>query len=265
MTGALVGAYHGESGLPARWLDDLEAAAEIRSLADRLHQRFAAGEPGNPGPTSAGDADRVHVSILLDRSGSMNSIVDDTIGGFNNFVDEQRQLPGECHLTLVQFDGQDPQDVLVDAKPVAKVKRLDRRRYQPRGNTPLLDALGQVIARIDRRVAADPEEFQLVAVITDGYENASHEYTRSQIAELVSNRGDAGWAFVFLGANMDSFSEAGTIGMTAGQAANWSPDRRGGRRELGRPVPVESSLSRRRPRREGRAQAQPDGRGPIRA
>jgi ADP-ribosylglycohydrolase/uncharacterized protein YegL len=221
MTGALAGAYHGESGLPRRWLDDLEALSELRSLADRLHRRFVVGEPANPGPTSTDDADRVHVAVLLDRSGSMNSIVDDTIGGFNNFVDEQRQLPGDCRLTLVQFDGGDPQEILVDAQPVAEVPQLDRRRYQPRGNTPLLDALGRLIARIDDRVAADPDEYQLVAVITDGHENASREFTRSQIADMVSNRSDAGWAFVFLGANIDSFAEAGAMGMAAGQVGNW--------------------------------------------
>ena len=85
----------------------------------------------------------------------------------------------------------------------------------------VLDALGALIQRLDRRVAADPEEYQLVAVITDGHENASSDFTRARIAEMVKDRSDAGWAFVFLGANIDSFTEAGNVGMARGQAADW--------------------------------------------
>ena len=81
----------------------------------------------------------------LDRS-------DDTIGGFNTFLDEQRQLPGECRVTLVQFDGQDPQEVVLDAAPIAGAPNLDADTYRPRGSTPLLDAVRAVVDRIDARV-----------------------------------------------------------------------------------------------------------------
>ncbi|MEQ8842289.1 MAG: ADP-ribosylglycohydrolase family protein [Acidimicrobiales bacterium] len=222
MTGAMAGAYHGETGLPDRWLDDLEAAGDIRAMADRLHREFVSGTPTTATDVaSAADADRVHVAVLLDRSGSMSSIADDTIGGFNTFVAQQRELPGECRITLVQFDGLDPQAVVADAVPVAKIADLDERTYQPRGSTPLLDALGTLIETIDRRTTADPDEFQLVAVITDGQENASSRFTRDRIADMVKARSDAGWAFVFLGANIDSFGEARTMGMRHGQAADW--------------------------------------------
>jgi ADP-ribosylglycohydrolase len=226
MTGALAGAYHGEAGLPGRWLDDLEAAGEIRMIADRLHRRFVAGDTGEkPTPTStpttADRADRVHVAVLLDRSGSMSSIADDTIGGFNTFIAEQRKLTGRCRISLVQFDGHDPQEIVADAVPVAEIADLDDGTYLPRGMTPLLDALGTLIGRIDRRVAADADEYQLVAVITDGLENASSDFTRAGIAEMVKDRSDAGWAFVFLGANIDSFTEAGNVGMVRAQAADW--------------------------------------------
>ena len=222
MAGAMAGAYHGEIGLPDRWLDDLEAAADIRAIADRLHRDFVTGTPDTTiAPTSAADADRVHVAVLLDRSGSMSSITDDTIGGFNTFVAQQRQLAGECRVTLVQFDGQDPQDVVADAVPAAELVDLDEYTYQPRGNTPLLDALGMLIETIDRRATGDPDEFQLVAVITDGHENSSRRFTRDRIADMVRARSDAGWAFVFLGANIDSFAEAGSVGMRRSQVADW--------------------------------------------
>jgi len=224
MTGAMAGAYHGDSAFPARWVDDLEAATEIRSIADQLHVRFVQGTdtpPVGPGSPSAADADRVHIAVLLDRSGSMSPIADDTIGGFNTFLADQRQLAGEARITLVQFDGQDPQKIIADAVPVAEITDLDAATYQPRGNTPLLDSLGTLIERLDQRVAADPDEFQLVAVITDGRENASHRFSRGQIAEKVKDRSDAGWAFVFLGANIDSFAEAGAMGMHEGQSGDW--------------------------------------------
>ena len=110
---------------------------------------------------------------------------------------------------------------MADAVPVAELVDLDAHTYQPRGSTPLLDALGTLIETIDRRTTADPDEFQLVAVITDGHENASERFTRNRIADMVTARSDAGWAFVFLGANIDSFGEAHAMGMKRGQAADW--------------------------------------------
>ncbi len=235
MAGALAGAYHGASGLPSRWTHTVEGAAELTDLGTRLHQRTwghaTSSRPTAPA-TSATEADNVHVAVLLDRSGSMNAIADDVIGGFNTFLTEQSELAGECRVTLVQFDSQDPQEVVVDAKPVAEVPELTRSHYQPRGMTPLLDSLGTLVERIDRRVADHPEEFQLVAIITDGHENASHRFTRLQIAETVKTRSDDGWAFVFLGANLDSFAEAGSIGMDRAQAADWEHNAHGAQRSF---------------------------------
>ncbi|MFT7649266.1 MAG: ADP-ribosylglycohydrolase [Candidatus Poriferisodalaceae bacterium] len=224
MTGSLAGAYHGESGLPLRWVADLEAAIEIRHLANKLHRQSqhttAAPAPSTSAVSVAG-ADRVHVAVLLDRSGSMASIADDTIGGFNHFLAEQRKLTGDCRISLIQFDGHDPSDVVADAIPVAEIPDLTGETYQPRGNTPLLDACGSLIERLDRRIAADPNEYQLVAVITDGHENSSREFARDEIAQLISERDDAGWTFIFLGANIDSFGEARSMGMQRGQAGDW--------------------------------------------
>lgn len=185
----------------------------------------APNPPSTPNNPSA-ETDRVHVSVLLDRSGSMASVVDDTIGGFNTFVDQQKKLPGECRLTLVQFDNQDPHEVVFDAIPPREVMPLNEETYQPRGGTPLLDAVGMLIQRLDKRVAVDPTEDQLVAIITDGYENASMSFSKEEIAGMITLRESGDWTFVFLGADIDAFGEAGGIGIGGGRSGGYdrSPD-----------------------------------------
>jgi len=181
----------------------------------------ASNPPSNPNDASA-ETDRVHVSILLDRSGSMASVVDDTIGGFNTFVEQQKKLPGECRVTLVQFDNQDPHEVVFDAIPPREVMPLTDRTYQPRGGTPLLDAVGTLIQRLDKRVAVDPTEDQLVAIITDGCENASGHFSKEEIAGMITLRERGDWTFVFLGADIDAFGEARGIGIGGGRTGNYA-------------------------------------------
>ncbi len=82
----------------------------------------------------------VHISVVLDRSGSMARIADDIVGGFNTFLDEQRKTEGKARVTLVQFNGQDPFEVLIDGEDLDTVPDLDATRYLPRGSTPLHDA-----------------------------------------------------------------------------------------------------------------------------
>ncbi len=89
--------------------------------------------------------DYTHITVILDRTGSMESIRDDIIGGFNAFLDEQQKLPGKATMTLVQFDSQDPYEVICRFAPVAEVPKLDRNVYVPRASTPLLDAIGRGI------------------------------------------------------------------------------------------------------------------------
>lgn len=169
----------------------------------------------------------IHVAVVLDRSGSMATIADDMVGGFNTFLAEQRRTPGHCAVTLVQFDGPDPFEVLVDGVPLAEVTDLDRSRYVPRGNTPLLDAVGRMIAQVDARQAADPDEDQIVLVITDGLENASREFDLATVRRLIEERRAKGWAFVFLGADQDAFTEGGRLGASAANRIVWEKTRAG--------------------------------------
>jgi len=169
----------------------------------------------------------VHISVVLDRSGSMASIADDVVGGFNEFMARQRQEEGEARVTLVQFDGQDPFEVLADGTDLKQMPELSRGAYQPRGNTPLFDAVGRMVARIDagvaRRAADDlPPEDQVVVIITDGLDNASLEYDRATVFALVDQRAQKDdWTFVFLGANQDAYAEGARVGVAAGNTSGW--------------------------------------------
>jgi uncharacterized protein YegL len=169
-------------------------------------------------PHSAHDG--VHVSFLLDRSGSMGRIVDDVIGGFNQFHREQQRQPGACRMTLVQFDSQAPFEILTDAISVHEVPPLDPLRYQPRGGTPLYDALGHLLELADRH-ARGRDEDTVVVVFTDGQENASVSWSREAVFERIESLKEKGWTFVFMGANQDSYAASGRLRFTAGSTSNW--------------------------------------------
>lgn len=170
----------------------------------------------------------LHIYFLLDRSGSMQSLASDVIGGFNGFLTSQQADGPDALFTLVQFDSQDPHEVLTDAVPISEMIPLDATRFQPRGGTPLYDAMGILIAdatiRAEQKALEEgPGEEILFVTFTDGQENQSHEYTREKIFDLVKKREDKGWTFVFLGTNQDSYAEGGQIGYSASNIQNFAP------------------------------------------
>jgi hypothetical protein len=157
----------------------------------------------------------------------MAQIADDVVGGFNTFLGEQRKQEGGGRVTLVQFDGQDPFEVLIDGEGLDKVSDLDPARYIPRGNTPLYDAVGAMIAKIDTEIlvradAAKPIEDQVVVIVTDGYENASREFSGRMISDLIEARRSLVWAFVFLGADEGTFEEGERMGVSRANTARWA-------------------------------------------
>ena len=181
--------------------------------------------PTDPNPATK---PRPHFFVLLDRSGSMESMRADVIGGFNNLLAEQQAEGDDARITVVQFDSQDPQEVLVDAARLSRAKPLSEATYVPRGGTPLLDATGRIIARATRReqkrrAQGKRPELTTIITITDGEENQSREHTRAQIAALVKDREAAGWSFVFLGAGIDAYAEAGGIGVSPASTQAWAP------------------------------------------
>lgn len=174
--------------------------------------------------------DLVEILCILDRSGSMEQIRDDAIGGFNAFVESQREVPGRALLTLVLFD--DRYEVLLAGRPLEDVPALTRETFVPRGTTALLDAIGRAIDETCARHAALPEEARprkvLVAIVTDGAENASQRYTRDQVFERITDRQDLfGWDFLFLAANQDAIAAGGDLGVRRSGAVQFTADRQG--------------------------------------
>ncbi len=167
-------------------------------------------------------ADLTHLYFLLDRSGSMQSIKSDTEGGFAAFIDEQRASDGECRVTLAQFDNE--YDVVYSGLPVADVPPLD---LQPRGSTALLDAMGRLITTAGAELAALPEDERpgtvVVAVMTDGYENASHEWTHPAIKALVEQQTKAySWQFLYMGADQDAIEVGTSLGVAAEHSVTYA-------------------------------------------
>ncbi|MBC7528936.1 MAG: VWA domain-containing protein [Chthonomonadaceae bacterium] len=157
-----------------------------------------------------------HLSFVLDRSGSMNVIVQETIDGFNRFLADQKSEASEATFTLVQFD--DEYEILQNVVPLASVEPLTVRTFVPRGSTALLDAVGETMQRTGKHLADLPEaerpERVIFVVLTDGMENASHEYTYPKIAAMIQHQREKyGWEFVFLGANQDAMNTASEMGM----------------------------------------------------
>ncbi|MHB1447000.1 MAG: vWA domain-containing protein [Acidimicrobiales bacterium] len=194
------------------------------------------------------DKPNLHIYFLLDRSGSMASMATDVIGGFNSFLAAQQADGPDAVLTLVQFDSEDPHEVVTDAVPIAEVLPLDASMFQPRGGTPLYDAMGRLITdatiRAESAARGAGEEI-LFVTFTDGEENQSREYTREKIFGLIKKREDKGWTFAFLGANQDAYAEAGQIGYSAANIQNFAADAVGTAAAFGS---LSGSVARRRSR-----------------
>ena len=170
----------------------------------------------------------VHFYILLDRSGSMDSMRSDVVGGFNAFLTEQQAQPGRAKITLVQFDTQEPQEVLLDAVSLAHVRPLTEAAFQPRGGTPLLDATSQLITRVlgrqaTRRALSKREEEVVFITITDGEENSSRVASLENVRALVDSGKESGWTFVFLGAGLDAYADAQRLGYDMDSVQAWKP------------------------------------------
>ncbi|MBN2448921.1 MAG: VWA domain-containing protein [Lentisphaeria bacterium] len=159
-----------------------------------------------------------HIAVILDRTGSMESIRDDTIGGFNAFLAQQKQEPGQATLTLVQFDTQDPYEVIHRCVPLADVPPLTRETFVPRASTPLLDAMGRGINDLEKSLADMPEDARperiVLVIVTDGRENSSREFRKDQIAKMVREKQERdAWQFVFLSADMGAIHDAMDLGV----------------------------------------------------
>jgi hypothetical protein len=185
------------------------------------------------------------ITIILDRSGSMSSIREATVGGVNAFMDDVNKVPGEGVWSLVQFDDPDSArgareqfpHVVFENVSSTQLPRLEPADFKPRGSTALVDAVCLTIGRITTRVLAVPEVDRpkvMVVIMTDGRENASRQFTSANLREVVAERQSVhGWEFLYLGANQDTFAEAGKYGIAkTGNVVNFSATDAGARGAL---------------------------------
>ena len=164
--------------------------------------------------------------FILDRSGSMNPLTDDTIGGFNSMIAKQKDEKGEAKVTTVMFNNYS--ETVHDRIDIHDVPELTRKTYCPGGSTALIDAIGGTIdhiSKIHKYIRPeDVPEHTIVVITTDGCENSSHKYSASDVRKTIEERQKEGWEFIFLGANIDSVETAGRLGIREEMAVNYRCD-----------------------------------------
>jgi len=174
--------------------------------------------------------DLTDITVVLDKSGSMGAVVDDVIGGFNTFLQEQLKAPGEALMSLVFFDT--AYSFAFTGKPLEKVDGLTRESYRPGGMTALLDATAKAIldtgARLEKMDEKERPGKVVLVIMTDGHENSSKEHNRQQVHDMIEHQKEKyNWHVIFLGANVDAFAEGGKIGVQAANAMNFGPTGQG--------------------------------------
>ena len=170
------------------------------------------------------------IVFILDRSGSMAGLEDDTIGGFNGMIEKQKREAGSAIVSTVLFDHES--EVIHDRVDIQKIEPMTRREYYVRGCTALLDAVGSAIHHIGNvhkyAREEDRPEKTLFVITTDGMENASRKYTYDRLKAMIQRQKEKyGWEFLFLGANIDAAKEAARFGIHADCAANYHADKEG--------------------------------------
>lgn len=159
---------------------------------------------------------KTEIICVIDRSGSMMSIRDDAIGGFNLFLEEQKKVSGECVITYTQFN--EGYEIVHNGIPLVDMKPLDKTTFVPAGLTALLDAVGRTVDEVGIRFNSTPEnekpEQVILVILTDGEENSSREYSWSRVAEMLEHQTKKyGWRVIFLAQNLDSRATATKMGL----------------------------------------------------
>lgn len=165
--------------------------------------------------------------FILDRSGSMSGLENDTIGGFNAMIEKQKKQDGECYVSTVLFDN--VSEVLHDRVKLAEIKPMTDREYTVRGCTALIDAIGGAIHHIGNvhkyARSEDVPEHTIFVITTDGMENASHKYSSEKVKRMIERQKEQyGWEFLFIGANIDAVETAAQYGISKDRAVNYNAD-----------------------------------------
>ena len=164
------------------------------------------------------------IIFILDRSGSMSGLESDTIGGYNSFLDSQRNIPGVAKVTTILFD--DKYEILHNCVDIRDIRPITDREYFARGNTALLDAVGKTINDVGTRLSDTDEserpEKIIVVITTDGQENCSQKFRYPKIQRMITHQREKyNWEFLFLGANIDAVREARQLGIDEDRSAQY--------------------------------------------
>lgn len=165
--------------------------------------------------------------FILDKSGSMSGLEQDTIGGFNSMLQKQKNEDGDAYITTVLFDHD--YEIIYDRADIKNVNSITEKEYYVGGTTALLDAMGRTINYIGKKIADTNEDEHpgkvVFVIITDGMENSSHEYTAKKIKNMVEHQKNKySWEFIFLGANIDAVKTAEDFGINEDRATNFCAD-----------------------------------------
>lgn len=167
---------------------------------------------------------------ILDRSGSMAGLENDTVGGFNSMIEKQKKESGRAVISTVLFDHE--REVLHDRVGLDTVEPMTDKNYYVRGSTAFFDAVGFAIHHIGNvhkyARKEDVPSKTLFVIVTDGFENSSRFYSAGRVKQMIKRQKEKyGWEFIFIGANMDAAESAGNIGISPELAANYCPDAAG--------------------------------------
>ena len=164
--------------------------------------------------------ERIELVLVLDKSGSMQGLESDTIGGFNSMIKKQKALDVPVRVTAVLFN--DKTDMLYESRSIHSVHALTEKEYEVGGTTALLDAVGSTILNVDQKGNVKKGTKVIFVIITDGMENVSREFTKTKVKQMISDKQEkSGWDFIYLGANIDAAEEAGAIGVKKANAVTY--------------------------------------------
>jgi uncharacterized protein with von Willebrand factor type A (vWA) domain len=172
---------------------------------------------------------KTKIICLIDKSGSMDHLQNDSIGGFNTFLKEQKEIEDVCFMDITLFDTEFK--FLVSNTNINEIEGLNKKNYRPAGGTSLLDCIGYTIDKELDRLSESPDnrfDKTLFLIMTDGESNSDKNYTKDRIKLMIEEMEEHfKWNFIFIGANQDSFSAANGMGISAGKTMNWSADTEG--------------------------------------
>lgn len=209
---------------PLRKLSKVPAGIGL-NLSDPQRYYLKTTQPLNHSTTQPMNKNLTQIVFILDRSGSMQSMATEAIGGFNAFVEAQQKEEGEANISLILFD-HEYLPVTMDT-PIKEMPELTEADYVPRGTTALLDAMGRTIDDLGKRLSSLPEDARpadvIVVTLTDGLENASSDYARDQVAKMVKHQQEKyGWEFLFLGADLESVRQAEALNIPTTNARQYA-------------------------------------------